>query len=179
MQKKKLKLLNSYARQDKKDSSRAPISSAVVADGLRHADRVICFDLHNPCIQGLFKVSCDNLFTTKLIRQYLMDNVFNAKERGQGDYMSRFVLISPDEGAMKKTRIIANMLGLPFLTMSKTRDYKTENLVENIVLLYDPENLRAVGGDVSKLLSGKVAIIVDDMIDTAGTVIQAVEKLMT
>lgn len=83
-------------------------------------------------------------------------------------------MISPDEGAMKKTRIIANILGLPFLTMSKTRNYKTENQVEDIVLLF-PHNHEDAG---HSMLKGKTAIIVDDMIDTAGTVIQAVEKLM-
>lgn len=75
---------------------------------------------------------------------------------------------------MKKTRIIANILGLPFLTMSKTRDYKTENHVEQIVLLFPHDQNN---GDQS-VLRGKTAIIVDDMIDTAGTVIQAVDKLM-
>lgn len=74
---------------------------------------------------------------------------------------------------MKKTRIIANILGLPFLTMSKTRNYKTENQVEQIVLLFPHDQ-----SGTSNVLKGKTAIIVDDMIDTAGTVIQAVEKLM-
>lgn len=151
-----------YARQDKKDTSRAPISTAVVADMLRHATRVVCFDLHNPCIQALFHQSCDNLFTTKLQEHWLRTELF----AGGGDYHEQYVLISPDEGAMKKTRIIANKLGLPFMTMSKTRDYSLENHVDEIVLLGNPE-----------LLHGKTAIIIDDMIDTAGTVLEAVAKL--
>jgi ribose-phosphate pyrophosphokinase len=117
----------------------------------------------------LFDVSCDNLFTTKILRKWFTDNLFK-----DADYDKKFVLISPDEGAMKKTRIIANILGLPFLTMSKTRDYKTENHVEQIVLLFPHDQNR----DDQSVLRGKTAIIVDDMIDTAGTVIQAVDKLM-
>lgn len=139
--------------------------------------RMVSFDLHNPTLQGFIDASWDNLFTTKLMKGWLMENVFHATEPGQGKYLSEYILISPDEGALKKTRIIANALGLPFLTMSKTRDYSTENRVEKTVLLCDPENVTTTGA-INSLLSGKFAIIVDDMIDTAGTVVTAVDTLM-
>lgn len=171
-----------YARQDKKDTSRAPISASVVAQLFQSQglDRIVCFDLHNSCIQGLFndpfRRCCDNLYATKLLRSWLMEHVFHASERGRGAYVDKFVVIAPDEGAVTKTRIIANTLGLPFFNMSKVRDYSKENKVEQLVLMAAPEMI--ADRPAGTLLQGKIPLIVDDMFDTCGTLIAAVECLM-
>jgi ribose-phosphate pyrophosphokinase len=167
-----------YARQDKKDSSRAPISAAVVADmfKLRGVDRIVCFDLHNPAIQGFFPGCSDNLFVTKVMREWLMNNVFHATTVGDKSYTDRFVLIAPDAGAAPKVEKVATYLGLDILTMNKVRDYSTKNKVKSIQLQCTPEMSAGHTGD---FLAGKTPIIVDDMADTCGTVIAAIEKLMS
>lgn len=82
-------------------------------------------------------------------------------------YNEKFVAISPDEGAIKRTNIYAGKLNLKFMVMSKTRDNNKMNVVEKTVLLGNPE-----------WLTGKTAIIFDDMIDTGGTIIKSVNHLM-
>ena len=151
-----------YARQDKKDSPRGAITSRLIANLLEAAGltRIVCVELHAACIQGFFNVCCDNLYTTDLIKEYFDTNIFG------NDYKEKFVVISPDEGAMKKTRIFANKVGLPFLTMSKERDYEVANTVSKTILLGNP-----------KLLKDKTAIIIDDMLDTGGTILKAVDVL--
>lgn len=167
-----------YARQDKKDSSRAPISAAVVADmwKTRGVDRIVCFDLHNPCIQGFFPLCSDNLFVTKIMREWLMNNVFQATVVGDKSYTDRFVLIAPDAGAAPKVEKVSSYLGLEILTMNKVRDYSTKNKVKSIQLQCTPEMSAGHTGD---FLAGKTAIIVDDMADTCGTVVAAIDKLMS
>lgn len=159
-----------YARQDKKDSPRAPISSRVVANMLEGAgmNRLVCVDLHAASIQGLFYGPCDNLYCINPIQDYLNQNVF-IDENGDLDqnYTKRFVAISPDEGAVKRVRIYSNRMSLKFMVMSKDRDYKQENVVEETVLLGNP-----------KWLKDRTAIIFDDMIDTGGTMIKSVDYLV-
>lgn len=168
-----------YARQDKKDTSRAPISAAVVANiwQLKGVDRIVCFDLHNPCIQGLFGGCSDNLFATKVMREWLMNNVFHANKVGDPCYANDYVLIAPDAGAAPKVEKVAGYLGLEILTMNKVRDYSTKNKVKSIQLQCAPEMLQ--GHSPQDFLAGKTAIIVDDMADTCGTVIAAIDKLMS
>jgi ribose-phosphate pyrophosphokinase len=116
-----------YSRQDKKDVSKSPISAAVVATIWEKfgVDRVVTFDLHNACIQGFFHKACDNIFPTKVLREYLMNNVFGGID---SDYQKRFLLIAPDTGAAQKVEKVAGYLKLDFLTMSKARDYSTLNI---------------------------------------------------
>ena len=156
-----------YARQDKKDAPRAPISARVVATSLQSLGltRIICIDLHAASIQGLFNCPCDNLYCINPIKDYLYKNVFMSEKAE--DYSTKFVAISPDEGAIKRTSIYAGKLNLKFMVMSKTRDYNRENVVEKTVLLGNPE-----------WLIGRTAVIFDDMIDTGGTVIKSVEYLI-
>lgn len=171
-----------YARQDKKDTSRAPISAAVIAKlyESQGVDRIISFDLHNSCIQGLFtdpfRRCSDNLYPTKVLREWLMNNVFHASKVGDESYTSRFVVIAPDAGAAQKVEKVAGYLGLDFLTMNKARDYNTKNKVKRIQLQCAPEMLE--GRSPQDLLAGRTAVIVDDMADTCGTVIAAIDKLM-
>lgn len=161
-----------YARQDKKDASRAPISAEVVATNLISCglDRIICFDLHNPGIQGFFKNSCDNLFPTKLQRKWLEDNIFNQIE----DYRENVVIISPDAGGTRKVEAVAKVLKCSHNVMSKTRDYRRENYVERITLLVD---IRDIGTAPEEFFKGKTCIIFDDIIDTAGTAVAAINTL--
>lgn len=144
-----------YARQDKKDNPRGAISARDVADLLQlgGVHRVVSFDLHAPQIQGFFDVPCDNLYTAHLIKEYLDAHVFT---RG---FKDKFALVAPDEGALKRMREYAGMFGLPLLVLSKERDYRKKNEVERAVLIGD-----------AAALKGRTAIIIDDMIDTFGTI---------
>ena len=159
-----------YARQDKKDSSRAAISARTVAQIFTmngNLKKVVCIDLHAASIQGLFppNVACDNLYCIKPICEYLYDNIFESRDLNV--YGNKFVAISPDEGALKRVRIYASQLNLKHMQMSKQRDYSKNNVVDETVLLGNP-----------KWLLGNTAIIFDDMIDTGGTMIKAVECLV-
>ncbi len=149
-----------YSREDKKDNARGAISAKDVADLFEMAkiSRVITFDLHAPQIQGFFNVPCDNLYTTYEIKKYLDKNVFKNK----GSYKDKFVLVAPDEGALKRIKEFAGLFKLPFLVLSKERDYSKKNTVNKTVLIGD-----------RKYLKGRTAIIIDDMIDTFGTVNKA------
>jgi len=168
-----------YARQDKKDSARAAISARVVANmikaiGAGAVKRIVCVELHNPCIQGFFDISVDNLYTMDLIVDFLRSCVFPEALREWAiehpeesyDFKKQYVVVAPDEGGFKRASVFADKLKLPFLGMSKTRDYSQKNYVSKSVIL----------GDHS-LLHGKTALILDDMIDTCGTCIKTVEAL--
>ncbi len=149
-----------YSREDKKDNPRGAISARDVADlfELAGVDRVITFDLHSPQIQGFFNIPCDNLYTTYAIKDYLDRHIF-AKTK---DYKKKFVLVAPDEGALKRIKMFAGLFRLPFLVLSKERDYSKKNTVEKTVLIGD-----------KKYLKGRTAIVIDDMMDTFGTIDKA------
>lgn len=151
-----------YSRQDKKDNSRGAISARDVADLYEHAGahRVITFDLHAAQIQGFFNIPCDNLYTAHLIKEYFDTHHF------KDGYEDRFALIAPDEGALKRMREYAGMFGLPLFVLSKERDYRKKNEVERVALIGDSAGLQ-----------GRTAIVVDDMIDTFGTINSAIEIL--
>ena len=153
-----------YARQDRKDSSRAPISAAFIANMLELAgiNRIVCNDLHSSQIQGFFRCPVDNLYTIKLIYKRL--NVLYKIN----DNRSKFVLISPDAGAVKRTLKFAKIMGLKTLIMHKERDYSNPGIVSKTILICD-------GVDD---FSDKVGIITDDMIDSGGTFIKACESLI-
>ncbi len=153
-----------YSREDKKDNARGAISARDVADlfEMSRVDRVITFDLHAPQIQGFFNVPCDNLYTTYLIKDHLDKTVFKKVK----NYKDKFVLVAPDEGAVKRIKAFAGLFRLPFVILSKERDYSKKNTVEKTVLIGD-----------KKYLEGRTAIIIDDMIDTFGTVNKATELI--
>lgn len=147
-----------YARQDKKDKPRACISARVIARQFEMfgAERVVCVELHNSCIQGYFDVCCDNLYTSDIMINVLQNNYDPLQ----------LVIISPDEGGFKRASIVASKLKRPILTMRKNRNYNVENQVKKSTLLGD-----------GSVLKDKTAVIVDDMIDTGGTVIKTVKNL--
>jgi len=144
-----------YARQDKKDKSRAPITAKLVANMLREAgcDHVITMDLHASQIQGFFDVPVDNLFAEPSMIDYI---------RNHFDDIRDCVIVSPDAGGAKRATSIAARLNIEFALFHKER--KKANEVSRMVLV----------GSVKD----KIAILVDDMADTCGTLGQASRNLI-
>ncbi|CAG8602203.1 6446_t:CDS:2 [Diversispora eburnea] len=143
-----------YARQDKKDKSRAPITAKLVANMLTvsGANHVITMDLHASQIQGFFNVPVDNLYCEPSMLKYIKTEIPDWKNA---------MIVSPDAGGAKRATSIADRLNLDFALIHKER--KKANEVSRMVLV----------GDVN----GKVAILVDDMADTCGTLITAAKTL--
>lgn len=143
-----------YARQDRKDKPRVPISARLLADliTVAGAQRVVVVDLHSPQIQGFFNIPVDNLHALGVLYDYLKDKV-------DGET----VVVSPDAGGVEMARLLANKIGCPIAISYKRRP--EPNVAEVLDLI----------GDVK----GKRAIIVDDIIDTAGTVCAAGELLLS
>ncbi|KAG8217127.1 hypothetical protein J3R82DRAFT_5168 [Butyriboletus roseoflavus] len=146
-----------YARMDKKDKSRAPITAKLVANMLAVAgcDHVITMDLHASQIQGFFDIPVDNLFSEPLMISYIKTRI---------DGWDDSIIVSPDAGGAKRVTAIADKLGVEFALIHKKRDGKSENA---------PERMELLVGDVRD----KVAILVDDMIDTGHTLELAVRTL--
>lgn len=142
-----------YARQDRKAAPRTPISAKLVADLVTTAgvDRVVTIDLHAAQIQGFFDIPVDNLYAAPVILHHL-------KERFSGQDL---VMVTPDAGGTERARAYAKRLECPMALIDKRRT--GPNVAEVMHLI----------GDVR----GKIAIILDDMIDTAGTLTQAAGAL--
>ncbi|EGY21415.1 ribose-phosphate pyrophosphokinase [Verticillium dahliae VdLs.17] len=138
-----------YARQDKKDRSRAPISARLIANMLQTAgaNHIITMDLHASQIQGFFSVPCDNLYAEPSVLRWIREN------RNLDDV----VIVSPDAGGAKRATSIADRLKVSFALIHKERP--RPNVVGRMVLI----------GEVAD----KVAILVDDMADTCGTLDKA------
>ncbi|MCX5830599.1 MAG: ribose-phosphate pyrophosphokinase [Deltaproteobacteria bacterium] len=141
-----------YARQDRKVAPRAPITAKLVADLITTAgaNRVLAMDLHAGQIQGFFNIPVDNLFATPVLIDYLKKN-----------YPENTVLVSPDTGGVGRARAFGTRLGANLAIIDKRREGPNEAQVMNII------------GEVK----GCRVIILDDMIDTAGTVIKAAQAL--
>ncbi|MBN1829725.1 MAG: ribose-phosphate pyrophosphokinase [Deltaproteobacteria bacterium] len=142
-----------YARQDRKVAPRAPITAKLVADLITTAGatRVLAMDLHAGQIQGFFNIPVDNLYATPVLLKYVKEI-----------YKNNIVVVSPDTGGVVRARAFARRLEAALAIVDKRRDAPNEAQVMNII------------GDVK----GKRAIILDDMVDTAGTIVQAAEALM-
>jgi ribose-phosphate pyrophosphokinase len=142
-----------YARQDKKVAPRVPISAKLVANliTMAGANRVITMDLHAGQIQGFFDIPVDNLFVAPVMLDYIKTN-FNG---------NHLVIVSPDAGGVERARAFAKRLKADLAIVDKRRDAPNQ------------AKAMAVIGDVA----GKVAIILDDMVDTAGTLTEAAEAL--
>ncbi len=141
-----------YARQDRKDKPRVPISAKLVADLLSAAgtDRILTMDLHAPQIQGFFDVPVDHLFAAPVIIEY----VSKLKLRD-------LTVVSPDPGGVERARAYAKRLEAQLAIVDKRRE--TPNVAE----------VHRVIGDVE----GRTALIVDDMVDTAGTLTKVAEAI--
>lgn len=144
-----------YARQDRKAKSRDPITAKLVADLITAAgaDRVLTMDLHASQIQGYFDIPLDHLLGVPILSKYFEDKGFREDED--------VVLVSPDLGSVTRTRKFADRLQAPMAIIDKRRPKANVSEIMNII------------GDVK----GKTAILVDDMIDTAGTIVNAANAL--
>ncbi|HXO22474.1 MAG TPA: ribose-phosphate pyrophosphokinase [Thermoanaerobaculia bacterium] len=141
-----------YARQDKKDRPRVPITAKLVADLISRAgaDRVLTMDLHADQIQGFFDVPVDHLFAAPVMLEAL-----------RGLDVPDLVIVSPDAGGVERARAIAKRVGVGLAIVDKRRTAPNEAEVMHVI------------GDVD----GCNALIVDDIIDTAGTLTKTVEAL--
>ncbi len=141
-----------YGRQDRKVAPRAPITAKLMADLITAAgaNRVLSMDLHAGQIQGFFNIPVDNLFATPVLFDYMKRN-----------YMDNTVVVSPDTGGVERARAFGKRLGASLAIIDKRREGPNEAEVMNII------------GNVE----GKRIIILDDMIDTAGTVAQAAKAM--
>ncbi len=146
-----------YARQDRKSAGREPVTAKLVADILSAAgaDRVVSVDLHSGQIQGFFDVPFDHLTATPVLEGYLREHIADCTED--------VVVVAPDAGRVKVAERYSQHLGSDLALVHKTRPRGTANQVE----------ARHVVGDVA----GRRCVIIDDMIDTAGTVCAAAELL--
>ncbi len=156
-----------YARQDKKDRSRTPISSRLFAEMLQTAGvtRVVTMDLHSSQIQGFFTIPVDNLFARDLIIRHLEAKFFIGLT--PDEIQNRFVLVSPDAGGAKRVLKMAQKIHLNSVLMHKQRDHSKKNHVDKTIIVGE-----------EGCLTGKTCIIVDDMADTLGTVIKACAELI-
>jgi len=143
-----------YARQDRKVSPRTPISSKLVADLVTAAgaDRVLTMELHAGQIQGFFNIPVDHLFAKPVLIDFL-------KERFPKDHLA---IVAPDAGGAERARSFAKLLRSPMAMIDKRRSRPNESEVMHLI------------GDVE----GRDAVIVDDMIDTGGTMVEAAEALI-
>ena len=144
-----------YARQDRKAKSRDPITAKLVADLLTAtgAHRVLTMDLHAAQIQGYFNIPVDHLLGSSILAQYFVDKGFDEDED--------VVVVSPDLGSVTRARKFADKLHAPIAIIDKRRPKANVSEIMNII------------GDID----GKKCILIDDMIDTAGTIANAANAL--
>ena len=143
-----------YARQDRKPGPRTPISAKLVANLITEAgaDRVLTLDLHAGQIQGFFDIPTDNLFAVPVMARDLRAN-YN---------IDNVMVVSPDVGGVVRARALARRINAPLAIVDKRRDKPGESEVMNVI------------GDVS----GKDCILIDDIIDSGGTLCNAAEALL-
>jgi ribose-phosphate pyrophosphokinase len=141
-----------YGRQDRKDKPRVPISAKLVADLLQTAgsDRVLTMDLHAAQIQGFFDIPVDHLFAAAVIIEHV-----------QQLKLSDLVVVSPDAGGVERARAYAKRLDASLAIVDKRRDQPNVAEVHHVI------------GDVD----GRTALIVDDIVDTAGTLTKVAEAI--
>src|SRR6202047_4685644 len=143
-----------YARQDRKVGSRAPISAKLVANLITHAgvDRVMTLDLHAGQIQGFFDIPTDNLYASPVM-------VRDIKERFD---LSNVMVVSPDVGGVVRARGLAKRINAPLAIIDKRRERAGESEVMNVI------------GDAA----GYTCILVDDIVDSGGTLVNAADALL-
>ena len=143
-----------YARQDRKSASRTPISAKLVANMITHAgvDRVMTLDLHAGQIQGFFDIPTDNLYASPLM-------VRDIKERFD---LANLMVVSPDVGGVVRARGLAKRINAPLAIIDKRRERAGESEVMNVI------------GEVD----GHTCILVDDIVDSGGTLVNAADALL-
>ena len=142
-----------YSRQEKKSIGREPITAKLVANLITcaGADRIITVDMHDPAIQGFFDIPVDHLSAGKRLAEYFMNRD-----------LTNHVIVSPDTGGVLRARSFGRRLNLPMAIIDKRRPEANNAVVMNVV------------GEVN----GKHCIIVDDIVDTAGTLTSVANSLM-
>ena len=142
-----------YSRSDKKDQPRVPVTAKLFASMLEvaGATRVIACDLHNPAIEAYFNINCDKLSASKLLQEYFL----NKK-------LDNMVVVATDAGSSKKAHKYSEFFGCPLALIDKRRD---------------GNNDKAIASHVIGEVQGKQAIIFDDEIDTAGSIIETARIL--
>ncbi len=145
-----------YARQDKKIKPREPITARMIATFLEisGADRIVTIDLHAEQIQGFFNIPVDHLYGGPILGKYFLDRGFN--------HDANLVVVSPDVAGVSRAKSLAEMLGCPFVVIAKRRP--APNVVEVVEIVGD--------------FVGKKCIMIDDMIDTGGSIISGAQALM-
>jgi ribose-phosphate pyrophosphokinase len=143
-----------YARQDRKVGPRTPISAKLVANLIAHAgaDRVLTLDLHAGQIQGFFDIPTDNLFAAPVMMR-------DIRERFE---LTRVIVVSPDVGGVVRARGLAKRIDAPLAIIDKRRERPGESEVANVIGKVD----------------GGICILVDDIVDSGGTLINAAEALL-
>src|ERR1700739_2028838 len=143
-----------YARQDRKPGPRTPISAKLVANLITHAgaDRVLTLDLHAGQIQGFFDIPTDNLFAAPVI----------TRDIRQRFDLSKIIVVSPDVGGVVRARGLAKRINAPLAIIDKRRERPGESEVANVI------------GNVD----GGICILVDDIIDSGGTLVNAADALL-
>lgn len=141
-----------YARQDRKDKPRVPITAKLVANLLTHsgADRILTMDLHAGQIQGFFDIPVDHLYSINVLGEYV-----------QQKNLKNLVVVSPDAGGVKMARAYSYFLGAPLAIVDKRREDASRIHVHNII------------GSVD----GKNVLLIDDMVSTAGSLVEAAKAL--
>jgi ribose-phosphate pyrophosphokinase len=143
-----------YARQDRKSGSRTPISAKLVANLITHAgaDRVMTLDLHAAQIQGFFDIPTDNLYASPVMVRDIKERFGRAK----------VMVVSPDVGGVVRARGLAKRINTPLAIIDKRRERPGESEVMNVI------------GDVA----GYTCILVDDIVDSGGTLVNAADALL-
>ncbi|MDH3580698.1 MAG: ribose-phosphate pyrophosphokinase, partial [Hyphomicrobiales bacterium] len=143
-----------YARQDRKVGPRTPISAKLVANLITHAgaDRVLMLDLHSGQIQGFFDIPTDNLYAAPVMVEDIKKNYDNGK----------LMVVSPDVGGVVRARGLAKRIGAPLAIIDKRRERAGESEVMNVI------------GDVK----GNACLMIDDIVDSGGTLCNAAAALM-
>ena len=149
-----------YSRQDRKVSPRTPISAKLIADLLTvaGATRVVSVDLHAGQIQGFFNIPFDNLYAMPIFHQYIESNIRPIAKAAK----TEIVIVSPDAGGVERARSLAKRINSSVAIIDKRRTGPNVAKAMNII------------GDVE----GKIAVIIDDMIDTAGTLTEAANAVL-
>jgi ribose-phosphate pyrophosphokinase len=142
-----------YARQDRKVAPRVPITAKLVADLITTAgaNRILTIDLHAGQIQGFFNIPVDHLYSAPVIVEFIKKK-----------YTNNLVIVSPDAGGVERARAFAKRLGANLAIIDKRRPQPNESNIMNII------------GDIE----GKTALLLDDMVDTAGTLTQSANALI-
>jgi ribose-phosphate pyrophosphokinase len=142
-----------YARQDRKVAPRVPITAKLVADLITAAgaNRILTIDLHAGQIQGFFNIPVDHLYSAPVIVDFIREK-----------YADNLVIVSPDAGGVERARAFAKRLGANLAIIDKRRPQPNESNIMNII------------GDIK----GKTALLLDDMVDTAGTLSQSANALI-